>query len=47
MHKCKIDMADEIYVIDVGGYIDDSRESEIIYAERHNKSVRYYSQENM
>lgn len=42
MHKRKIDMADEIYVINVGGYIGDSTRSEIQYAEAHGKSVRYY-----
>lgn len=45
MHKRKIDMADEIYVINVGGYIGDSTCSEIQYAEEHGKTVRYY-QEN-
>ena len=29
MHKRKIDMADEIFVINVGGYIGDSTRSEI------------------
>ena len=42
MHKRKIDMADEIYVINVGGYIGDSIRSEIQYAEEHGKPVRYY-----
>ena len=42
MHKRKIDMADEIYVINVGGYIGDSTRSEIQYAEEHGKPVRYY-----
>ena len=28
MHKRKIDMADEIYVINVGGYISESTKSE-------------------
>lgn len=42
MHKRKIDMADEIYVINVGGYIGDSTRSEIQYAEAHGKPVRYY-----
>lgn len=32
MHKRKIDMADSIYVINVGGYIGDSTRSEIEYA---------------
>lgn len=41
MHKRKIDMADEIYVINVGGYIGSSTKSEIEYAQAHNKPVRY------
>lgn len=32
MHKRKIDMADEIYVINVGGYIGSITKSEIEYA---------------
>ena len=41
MHKRKIDMADEIYVINVGGYIGSSTRSEIEYAKRTGKPVRY------
>ena len=41
MHKRKIDMADEIFVINVGGYIGDSTRSEIEYAKSHNKEVKY------
>lgn len=41
MHKAKIDMADEIFVINVGGYIGDSTRSEIEYAQAHGKFVRY------
>lgn len=41
MHKRKIDMADEIFVINVGGYIGDSTRSEIAYAMEHGKVVRY------
>lgn len=41
MHKRKIDMADEIYVINVRGYIGESTRSEIDYAIRHGKKVRY------
>lgn len=43
MHKRKIDMADEIFVIDVGGYIGESTKSEIAYAKEHNKPITYYS----
>lgn len=41
MHKRKIDMADEIFVINVGDYIGDSTRSEIDYAVKHGKKVRY------
>ena len=41
MHKRKIDMADSIYVINVGGYIGDSTRSEIEYALNTGKEVRY------
>ena len=41
MHKRKIDMADEIYVINVGGYIGFSTKSEIEYAIATEKLVRY------
>ena len=45
MHKRKIDMADEIYVINVGGYIDSSTRSEIEYAKKNGKSIRYLEDE--
>ena len=41
MHKRKIDMADEIFVINVGGYIGSSTKSEIEYAKATGKPVRY------
>ena len=41
MHKRKIDMADEIFVINVGGYIGSSTRSEIEYAQMTGKTVRY------
>ena len=41
MHKRKIDMADEIFVINVGGYIGESTRSEIEYAKMNNKKVNY------
>ncbi len=41
MHKAKIDMADAIYVINVGGYVGSSTKSEIEYAIAHGKEVRY------
>ena len=45
MHLCKIDMADEIFVINVGGYIGESTKREIAYAESTGKTVRYLEQE--
>ena len=42
MHKSKIDMSDEIFVINKDGYIGDSTRSEIEYARDHGKKVRYY-----
>lgn len=41
MHKRKIDMADAIYVINVGGYIGSSTKSEIEYAKQQSKEVYY------
>lgn len=41
MHKRKIDLADEIFVINVGGYIGTSTRSEIEYAESTDKKVNY------
>ena len=45
MHKAKIDLADEIFVINKNGYIGESTKSEIEYALKQGKSVRYL--ENM
>ncbi len=41
MHKRKIDMADEIFVINVGGYIGESTRSEIEYAIAYRKTVKF------
>ena len=41
MHKRNIDMADEIFVINVGGYIGESTKSEIEYAKSTGKKVNY------
>ena len=41
MHKRKIDMADEIFVINVGGYIGESTKSEIEYAKKNGRKVNY------
>ena len=41
MHKRKIYMADEIFVINLGGYIGSSTRSEIEYAMTNGKNVNY------
>ena len=41
MHLRKIDMADEIFVINVGGYIGESTRREIAYAAECGKIIRY------
>ena len=41
MHKRKIDLSDEIFVINPGGYIGSSTRSEIDYAAQTGKTVRY------
>ena len=40
-HLAKIDLADEIFVINVGGYIGESTRREIAYAEYKGKSITY------
>ncbi len=40
-HLAKIDLADEIFVINVGGYIGDSTRREIAYAEYKGKTISY------
>ena len=41
LHKRKIDLCDEVLVLNVGGYIGDSTRSEIQYAVERGKRVRY------
>ena len=45
MHLRKIDMADEIFVIDVGGYLGESTKREIAYARKVGKIVKFFSEE--
>ncbi len=45
MHKRKIDMASEIFVINKGGYIGSSTKSEIEYAKSSGKRIRYLEEE--
>lgn len=41
VHKRKIDLADEVFVININGYIGESTRSEIDYALRIGKPVAY------
>ena len=46
MHLRKIDMADEIFVINVDGYIGESTRREIAYAVKTGKKVNYLEAQN-
>ena len=41
MHKRKIDLSDEIFIINKDGYIGSSTKSEIDYAMKTNKPIKY------
>lgn len=45
IHKRKIDLADEIFVINVNDYIGSSTKSEIEYAKSKDKKVRFLSED--
>ena len=42
IHRAKIDLSDQIHVINVGGYIGESTKSEIEYAEKTGKKITYF-----
>lgn len=43
LHFRKIDLADEIFVVDWDGYIGNSTAREIEYAKTHGKNIRYFT----
>lgn len=45
LHLRKIDLSDEILVIDHGGYVGDSTRREISHAKNTGKKVRYFTEE--
>lgn len=47
VHLQKIRMADEVYIVDPGGYLGESTRREIAYAESLGKPVRYLSRERL
>lgn len=44
LHKRKIDICDEVMVLNVGGYVGESTRSEIAYAEKIGKPIKYLEQ---
>ncbi|MGM1048109.1 MAG: hypothetical protein ACQEXX_18475 [Bacillota bacterium] len=47
IHFRKIDMSDEIFVIDVDGYIGNSTKKEIEYAIENGKMIKYFSKSEL
>jgi len=45
LHLRKIDLADEVLVLNVGGYIGESTARELAYAREHGKTVRFLEPE--
>lgn len=45
-HLAKIDLCDEIFMLDIGGYIGDSARRELDYGAEKGKKIRYLSQEH-
>lgn len=41
VHLCKIDLADEVFILNVGGYIGNSTRKEIEYAQKLGKPINY------
>jgi cell division protein FtsB len=41
LHKRKIDLADEVLILNVGGYIGESTKSELEYARANGKTIRF------
>jgi hypothetical protein len=47
LHLQKIRLADEVYIVDPGGYVGESTRREIAFAESLGKPVRYLSRERL
>lgn len=41
MHLRKIDMCDEVFVVNVGVYIGESTACEVEYARKHGRTIKY------
>ena len=46
LHLRKIDLADEVFVVNVNGYIGESTKREIKYAQAHGKLVKFLEKSN-
>lgn len=44
LHKRKIDIADEVFILNVGGYIGESTRNELEYAKSIGKPIKYLEQ---
>lgn len=47
LHLKKIDLSDEIFVINYQDYVGDSTKREIAYAESHNKKIRWFTSDDI
>ena len=47
LHRAKIDLADEVLVVDPGGYVGASTREEIDHARQQGKPVRFWSAESL
>ncbi len=47
LHLRKIDLADEVLILNVGGYIGDSTRRELAYARSLGKPVRWWAEANI
>jgi hypothetical protein len=47
LHLRKIDLADEIFIVNYKGYIGDSTKREIAYAESKGLIIRWFTQEDI
>lgn len=45
LHKRKIDISDEVFILNVDGYIGDSTRSELEYAQSKGKNIRFLEKE--
>ncbi|MDO8672481.1 MAG: hypothetical protein Q7O66_13785 [Dehalococcoidia bacterium] len=45
LHLRKIDLADEVLILNVGGYVGESTARELAYSKAHGKVIRFLEQE--